>query len=387
VSSRRSRRGRACHGACGRDREGGERRGYVASELRAEAARTRDVEVIVVGEELRSFEGDVGSLLEEYDTSVPRERDEGAARARRRRTVNRARRDSHENDRRVRGAIARDDRTEPALPVTRVHRAVLRDREDLAFQLAMLLRPDPGRRCDRPSPKVDAQPGQLRCERVRGLRGEGVGGRRTQRGNTRFRIVEKILDVVAQKRAAQREVDRHRSLAVTAVERCRELGDVAERRLEDNRAEVGRVVIRVKAPDRARVVTVAVDRDHDRPISVGVRIDRAVEVVPGARRHPRDTGVEEAQAVSRRVRKRRIEPAVDARVAQNQHVTAPVRRPRCELRDCAVEHSRAGGGIDHARVERREEEHGVCEQDADNARRDDRHEAPNGGRHERRPGR
>ena len=124
-------------------------------------------------------------------------------------------------------------------------------------------------------------------------------------------------------------------------------------RLKDDVSQIHRAIVAVEAADCAVVVGVGVDRDNYRAKAAEIRIDRADEEWPAARRRSRHAAVEKTKVVPGGSGCSRVEPGVDARIAQHQHVALGIGGKLAELRDCGFEAPGAREGIEYRTVEAR----------------------------------
>jgi hypothetical protein len=187
------------------------------------------------------------------------------------------------------------------------------------------------------------------------MRGERIVGRRSngldQLLRARQRIRGQRLKVVAQLRPAPKEVDSIFDALAWIRERAGKLWEIEEACLKDDVAQIHRAIVAVDTADRAVIVGVRVDRDHDRTQAVGSRIDGAHEERPAAGRRARYAAVEKTQSAGRRTCRRGVEPRVDTRVAQHEHVAPPVGGKGSKLLDCGFEAPGGRRGIEDAAIE------------------------------------
>ena len=126
------------------------------------------------------------------------------------------------------------------------------------------------------------------------------------------------------------------------------------------------MIVRVETPDRARIVRVGVDRDDERPETLRGRVDRAVVVEPAARIRAGNARIEKPQrAAARGAGGGGVEPGVDARIAEDEHVARRIRVVRAQLTDRFLERTGARGGIDDRPVRGSEERKEVDEHEGE----------------------
>ncbi len=290
----------------------------VAPEEAAEAQASRAVEMIFVGEKLGTLERHVRARRNETCAVGLRDLDQRTAGNLGRFAMCGPCRNAHEKDRNAGGFVARRDRLDPLHAVAGVRWARFGNREHLRCDCGAFVVRDAGWIEHRAVRKIDVQAGERLRSRMRRERVvRGSSARLRERCEPCRRIRDEILKIVAQLGAPPKEIDAVLDTLARIGERARELGKVAQLRLKDDVAQIHRSIVAVEAADGAIVVGVGIDRDHDGPQPVCLRIDCPHEERPAPRRGAGDAAVEETEGSARGTRHARVEARIDARVAQD----------------------------------------------------------------------
>ncbi len=266
--------------------------------------------------------------------------------------MRRTRRNSHEEDRRSRCGVARGDRGQPLAPVARIRGARLGNRQNLRCDRAARIVGDARRIGNRVRRKINPQSGQRLAARVRG---EGIvrriAGCSFERSDSRERIGDERLNVVAQLLTSPEEIDSVLDAFARIGERAGQLRKIGQARLKDHVAEIHRAIVAVEAADCRVVVGIRIDRDDDGAKAPRLRIDRPHEKRPAARRRPWHAAIEKAQAAAGGACRRGIEARIDARVAQDQDVAPRIAAEGRRLRDRRFETAGTGRWVEYGVVE------------------------------------
>ena len=325
---------------------------YISAQQAAELQAAAAVEMILVGEEIRPLEREVRRGGKQRRPGVARDVRQRAAGHVGGVAVGRARWDAHEDNRHTGRAVFGRDRAEPLAAILRVRRAGLGDRQHLRRDRLTLIVGHARRIRDRVRREVHAQTRERFAARMPSQRIVRRHRRRPrQHRQPRRRIGREGLEVVAQLHRPPEQINAVFHAFARVRERAGQLRQIAHARLEHDVPQVHRPIVAVEAADGAVVVAVGVDRNHDGAKAIDLRIDRAHEERPAARRRARHAPVEKAQRLACGARRARVQPGVDARIAEHQHVGPAVAVQRPKLIDRRLEAARARVRIEQIAVE------------------------------------
>ena len=308
--------------------------------------------MVLVGKELGTLQGEVGRRIDQPRAILRCDFQQRAAGRLRCLPMRGPRGNSHEKNGRSRCGVARGDRRQPLAPIARVRRAWFGDRQNLRRDRAARAVGDVRRIHNRIRRKIDPQSRQRLAARVSGERVvRGIAARAFERSDSRERIGDERLHVVAQLLTSPKEIDSVLDTFARIGERAGQLGKIRQPRLKDHVAKIHRAIVAVEAADRGIVVGIRVDRDDDGAKAPRLRIDRPHEKRPAARRRARHAAVEKAQAAAGGACRRGVEARIDARIAEDQDVAPRIAAEGLRLRDRRLETAGTRRRVEYGVVE------------------------------------
>ena len=220
--------------------------------------------MILIGKELGTLEGEIRGCVDQPRAILRCDFQQRTAGNLRCLAMRRTRWNSHEEDRRSRGGVARDYRRQPLEPIGRIRGAGFGNRQNLRCDRAASNVGDAGWIDDSICREIDPQSGQRFAARVSGPRiVRRIAARPFDRSDTCERIGDERLNVVPELLTPPEKIYSLLDAFARIGERAGQLGKIGQARLKDHVTQIHRTIVAVEAADRRVVVGIRIDRDDD----------------------------------------------------------------------------------------------------------------------------